>query len=197
MADEASEEKFTISPMDGKGRMIAPEILSVANQISRNALRYGERALGDPAVVSSLLEESAASVSCLLHRPNNGGPAIRSLRAYLFRAFVNRVNRVRRREALLLKRLSEPGNGNSELSSNPSLDFEILVDEILSSGDPVMRDMFRRRSQGYSWKEIGSVYGISAHAAEARFSQSLRRIRRRIEASRQRPGERILRSGDR
>jgi len=197
MADEASEEKFTISPMDGKGRIIAPEILSVANEISRDALRYGERALGDPAVVSSLFEESAAAVSRILNRPNNGVPAIRSLSAYLFRTFVNRVNRVRRRETLLLKRLSEPGNGKSELSSNHSLDFEILVDEILSSGDPVMRDMFRRRSQGFSWKEIGSLYGISAHAAESRFSQSLRRIRRRIEASRQRSGGRILPAGDR
>ena len=197
MADETSEEKFTISPMDGKGRIIAPEILSVANEISRDALRYGERALGDPAVVSSLFEESAAAVSRILHRPNNGAPAIRSLSAYLFRTFVNRVNRVRRRETLLLKRLSEPGNGKSELSSNHSLDFEILVDEILSSGDPVMREMFRRRSQGFSWKEIGSLYGISAHAAESRFSQSLRRIRRRIEASRQRSGGRILPAGDR
>jgi len=178
--------------MDGKGRIIAPEILSVASEISRNALRYGERALGDPAVVSSLLEESAASVSRILHRPNNGVPAIRSLSAYLFRTFVNRVNRVRRREALLLQRLSELEDRKSELGSNHSLDFEILVNEVLSSGDPVMRDMFRHRSQGFSWKEIGSVYGISAHAAESRFSQSLRRIRRRIEASRLSSGEKIL-----
>ena len=47
------------------------------------------------------------------------------------------------------------------------LESQILVSEFLTRCDPVTRDMFYRRSQGFSWKEIGKVYGISAHAAES------------------------------
>lgn len=186
MADESVEGKFTISPIDWRGRSIAPEVLSVANQIRKNALRYGERALGDPAVAASLFEESAAAVSRLFARQQDGKPAIRNLSAYLFSAFVRRVNRVKQRENLLAARLSQRFGVTSESNANQSVELEILIDEILARGDPAMRDMFRRRSQGFSWKEIGRAYGVSAHAAESRFSQSLRRLRKRLQGNRQR-----------
>ena len=190
MADESLREKFTISPTDGRGRVIAPVVLSVANEIRENALRYGERALGDPAVAASLFEESAAAVSRLFARPTDRKPAIRNLSAYLFSAFIRRVNRVRQRETLLRTRLSQQFRGRSESNSNQSLELEILIDEILARGDPVMRDMFRRRSQGFSWKEIGRAYGISAHAAESRFSQALQRLKKRLQAHREHRGTR-------
>ena len=50
----------------------------------------------------------------------------------------------------------------------------------LSCCDPITRDMFIRRNQGFSWKEIGEVYSISAHAAESRFGQALQRVRRKL-----------------
>src|SRR5690349_20846752 len=171
MKDECSKGKLTISPMDWRGRTIAPEVLSVANQIRRNALRYAEQALHDPAVAASLFEESAAAVSRLFVREREGKPPIRDLRAYLYRAFIRRVNRVRRRETLLMERLSQQFGTNNDFDSNQSPDLEILIGEILSRGDAVTREMFYRRVQGYSWKEIGRAYGISAHAAESRFSQ--------------------------
>ena len=180
MADESLQGKFTISPMDWRGRTIAPEVLSVANQIRKNALRYAEQALGDPAVAASLFEESAATVSRLFVQQREGKSAIRNLSAYLFRAFIRRVNRVKRRETLLMERLSQEFERSGEFISSRNLELKILIDEILSRGDPTTRDMFYRRVEGYSWKEIGRVYGISAHAAESRFSQALRRLRNRL-----------------
>jgi DNA-directed RNA polymerase specialized sigma24 family protein len=190
MADKSLEEKFTISPMDSRGRTIAPEVLSVATEIRKNALRYGEKALGDPAVAASLFEESAAAVSRLFARQTTGKPEIRNLSGYLFRAFVRRVNRVRQRETLLIARLSQQFAGKREFNSNQAPELEILIDEILARGDAVMRDMFRRRTQGFSWKEIGRAYGISAHAAESRFSQSLQRLRKRLQPNRHQRGGR-------
>jgi len=61
------------------------------------------------------------------------------------------------------------------------LERKILVDELLTRGDPVARDMFYRRTQEFSWHEIGLSYGISGHAAESRFSQALRKIRERLD----------------
>lgn len=190
MTDDSVEGKSTISPIDGRGRPIAPEVLSVANQIRKNALRYGEKSVGDPAVAASLFEEAAAAVSRLFVRQVEGKPGIRNLSAYLFRAFVRRVNRVRHRENLLIARLSQDGTGRNLPNPNSSLEFEILIDEIMARGDAVMRDMFRRRTQGYSWKEIGRAYGISAHAAESRFSQALQRLKKRLHTSRQQRGVR-------
>jgi DNA-directed RNA polymerase specialized sigma24 family protein len=40
--------------------------------------------------------------------------------------------------------------------------------------------MFYRRIEGFSWKEIAVPYGISAHAARSRFSQTLSRIAVRL-----------------
>jgi DNA-directed RNA polymerase specialized sigma24 family protein len=190
MADKSVEAKFTISPVDAHGRSIPPEILSVANQIRNNALRYGEKALGDPAVAASLFEESAAAVARLYVRNGQGTSNIRNVAAYLFRAYVRRVSQVRKRESLLIARLSQASIGQHAQSSMCDPDFEILIDEIMARGDAVMRDMFRRRTQGYAWKEIGRAYGISAHAAESRYSQALRRLKKRLQSNRQQRGMR-------
>ena len=40
--------------------------------------------------------------------------------------------------------------------------------------------MFYRRTQGFSWKEIGTSYGMSAHAAESSFGKAIRRIARKL-----------------
>jgi DNA-directed RNA polymerase specialized sigma24 family protein len=181
MAVESSEWKVRISSIDGRGRVIAPEVLSVAQEISARALRYAEKLLGDPAIALSVFEESAATVSRVLsaqQRNNNGN--IRNLHAYLFRAFIRRVNRLRRRELVFGE---HPTNLVSKLAgSNLSgeLELKLLVDELLTRCDTVTREMFYRRTEGFSWREIGNTYGISAHAAESRFSQALRRLRKKL-----------------
>ena len=139
MADEFLTAKFTMSPMDGRGRRIAPEVLSVANEIRKSALGYAEKKIGDPAVAASLFEEAAAMVSRLLARQTGGKPTIRNLHAYLFTAFVRRVNRVRRREALLATRIAQQFHATEKANSTQTAELEILIDEILSRGDPVMR----------------------------------------------------------
>jgi DNA-directed RNA polymerase specialized sigma24 family protein len=67
------------------------------------------------------------------------------------------------------------GSSNST-APQADLELKILVDELLTRCDAVTREMFYRRTEGFSWKEIGSSYGISDTAAKARFSQALRRI---------------------
>jgi DNA-directed RNA polymerase specialized sigma24 family protein len=180
MADESVKEKSRINSLDSQGRSIAPEVMTVANEISGKALHYGEKAVADPALALSLLEESAAAVSRVLAQNRNGNHKVKDLRAYLFRAFVRRINRERRREVLLREHL--PIKFHDSIGSNVAekLEFEILVNEILTRSDTVTRDMFYRRSEGYSWKEIGRAYGISAHSAESRFSHALSKLRKHL-----------------
>ena len=171
-----SEAGFRISPIDPLGRTIEPAVLNAAEEIGQRAVRYAERLVGDPALATNLLEESAAAVSRVL-RSQQGHNNIHDLRAYLFRAFIRRVNRLSRRQLAVADRTPTPSRSSSV---SGDLESQILVGELLTRCDPVTRDMFCRRSQGFSWKEIGKVYGISAHAAESRFSQTLQKVRRRL-----------------
>jgi DNA-directed RNA polymerase specialized sigma24 family protein len=173
-----SEVGFRISPIDRLGRTIDPAVLDAAEKIGQRAIAFAEKLVVDPAVATNLLEESAAAVSRVLRtkRSQNGAP-IRDLQAYLFRAFIRRINKISSRTPIL-------GNPDrAKVMDFPvSEDFElrILVDEFLMRCDSVTRDMFYRRIQGFSWREISKVYGISAHAAESRFSQALQRVRKQL-----------------
>jgi len=73
-------------------------------------------------------------------------------------------------------------SAGSHNSTDPEaeLELKILVDELLTRCDPVTRDMFYRRIQGFSWKEIGLSYSISGHAAESRFNQALHKVGARL-----------------
>jgi DNA-directed RNA polymerase specialized sigma24 family protein len=176
-----SQPNPLLHSVDRSGRPIHPDVLSIAESIALRALQFAEGLLKDPALATTLLEESAASVSRVVRqRAQLGKPPITNLEAYLFRAFIRRVNLARRKEiavssAITLANASPDGAGYSD-----KLELRILVDEFVTRCDPVTRDMFYRRVQGFSWKEIGRAYDISAHAAEARFSQQLKKIRRRL-----------------
>ncbi len=170
--------RFRVSPVDRLGRSISPLVLDAAEEIGRRAMEHAERLLIDPAVAAGLLEEAAATVSRAIESkrrfPQN---EVRDLPSYLFRAFLRRVNRTKRRQLTQEDAVRALASGSDKLT-NPQADLElkILVDELLTRCDPVTRDMFYRRIQGFSWKEIAVSYDISDRAAKSRFSQALRRL---------------------
>jgi DNA-directed RNA polymerase specialized sigma24 family protein len=179
MAGESkSGNRFQVSPVDRFGRAIDPIVLDAAAQIGPRAIAHAQELLIDPAVAANLLEECASAVSRVLQkpRPETDHP-IRDLQAYLFRAFIRRVNKTKRR----MPALGNPGKSSgAEFQAEQNFEAKILVDELLTRCDPITRDMFIRRNQGFSWKEIGEVHSISAHAAESRFSQALQRVRKKL-----------------
>jgi DNA-directed RNA polymerase specialized sigma24 family protein len=173
---------FRISPVDRLGRTISSLVLDAAEAIARRAIEHAEKLLIDPAVAATLLEESAATVSRAINSKSHcTQDEVRDLPSYLFRAFIRRVNRAKRRQFFqedAVRMLSSDSDKSTDAYEH--LELKILVDELLASSDAVTRDMFYRRAQGFSWKEIGFAYGVSGHAAESRFSQALRRIGARL-----------------
>jgi len=173
---------FRISPVDRLGRSISPLVLDAAERIARRAIRHAEHLLIDPAVAATLMEEAAAAVSLAIDRKRHvGQQRIRDLRAYLFRAFLRRVNRAKKRQ-LMVENAVRLLSASSSNSTDPlaELELKIFIDEFLTDGDSVARDMFYRRTQDFSWRDIGSSYGISGHAAESRFSQAIHRLAKRL-----------------
>ena len=173
-----SDRSFRISPVDRLGRKISPAVLNAAEAIGRRAIQHAEKLLVDPAVAASLLEQAAATVSRAIEaRRRCSKNDVLDLQSYLFRAFIRRIDRIKKQQ-LVLDSAVDAHFVDTRNSTDPrtKLELKILVDELLTRCDPVTRDMFYRRIRGFSWKEIGLSYGISAHAAASRFSLALRRI---------------------
>jgi len=58
MAHQSLDGRFRISPVDCRGRAIAPAVLSAAYEISGRALSRAEKVLNDPAVSLSVMERN-------------------------------------------------------------------------------------------------------------------------------------------
>lgn len=158
-------------------------MLEAAEAIYSRALDHGVKLLGDPAVVTTALEEVAANVSRVIETKDPPGDPlpIRDLRLYLFRAFLRQVDRLKRKELAIVS-LTNVAQVADPPWANPFEQFEnkLLLDECLATCDSVTQDMASRRMGGFTWEEIGRAYELSAHAAEARFSHALRRARKRL-----------------
>jgi DNA-directed RNA polymerase specialized sigma24 family protein len=169
---------FSVSPVDRLGRTISPVVLDAAEEIRRRAIEHAEKLRIDPAVAAGLLEEAAATVSrALASKKNCTQSNVRDLPSYLFRAFIRRVDKIKKRQLPQVEPAPVATLGlDNSTDQQADVEMKILVDELLTRCDAVTREMFYRRIQGFSWEEIGRSYGISDHAARSRFSQALRRI---------------------
>jgi RNA polymerase sigma factor (sigma-70 family) len=168
------QDRFRVGFTDHRGRPIEPPVRAAAEVIGPRAIQYACRFIGDPALAANLLEEAAATVSRVMRRKRD---PIVALESYLFRAFIRLVSRAKRSDSAFLTPKAWP---RSESDTGTDIESRILVGELLARCDPAVRDMFIRRIQGFSWKEIAKDYGISAHAAESRFSQALQRVRKKL-----------------
>src|SRR5260370_41901457 len=170
------ERNFRLNPVDRLGRTMSPAVHEAAEEIAHRAILHSEKLHIDPAVAASLLEEAAARVSRAVDRKRDSNEQpVRDLRAYLFRALLRLIKKAVKRQFLVadaIRTLSVTSHNSTDPLAQ--LEQKIIVDELLTRGDPVARDMFDRRTQECSLDEIGLSYGISGDAAEARFRDALR-----------------------
>jgi DNA-directed RNA polymerase specialized sigma24 family protein len=183
MAAEGSRSFFRLNAVDRHGRRIDPVVLAAAEEVYPRAFAHGLRLLGDPAVVTDLLEEVAADVSQTIKTKDPPGDLepIRNLPGYIFTTFKRRVNTLKHKELMMLEAAAAV-NASKPAWTDPSrqLELKILLDEFLAQFDSIIQDMLCRYLVGFSWKEIGEVHGLSAHAAETRFSHAVQQARERL-----------------
>ena len=183
MAAKGSRSLVRLNAVDGRGRTIEPAVLAAAERIYPRVLRHGLKLLGDPALVTDALEEVAAAVSRMFRAkcPVDNATRVHDLHLYIFRGFLRHVNRLKCREVEVIS-LGEVADLSMLPRVDPTRQIEtkILLDECLARCDFLAQDMAWRRSIGFSWEEIGEIHGLSAHAAEARFSYSLRKAKERL-----------------
>ena len=170
---------FLLSSVDRLGRAIDPLVLAVAYEVGPRAVAYAERLLGDGALALDLLEEAAAAVSEAVKRKRSdeSGP-VRDLAAYLFRTYLRKVSLVRGRQSRLDQSLRDKAPRRPAAKELAQAEISLLFDEVMATYDKVTRQIVYRRLEGFSWKEIATEYGLSTHAAEARYSRALAQARK-------------------
>jgi DNA-directed RNA polymerase specialized sigma24 family protein len=172
---------FWLNEVDRFGRQIAPAVLSVAKEIGPRAVSYAEKLLADPALALTFFEQAAATVSEVLEaKKSAGAPTVRNLAAYLFRTFIRMVSAARRKDALLHESLRAYAGPETSRDEAARTETAVLVDEVMASYGKVAREIVFRRLEGFSWKEIGKEFSISANAAELRFNKSLEQARKTL-----------------
>jgi RNA polymerase sigma factor (sigma-70 family) len=175
-----------LNAVDRLGRKIDPTVLSMASEIGPRALSYAQKRIGDPAAALNYLEEAAASVSAAIEQKRlSGKPEVRNVAAYLFRAFVRMVDDARRREAVFERSIEEHGQAQMGVMAHERIETAILLNEVMAICDRASREVVVLRLEGFSWDEIGKHLDISTHAAEARFSKALDRVRKTLKIPRQ------------
>ncbi len=175
---------FLLNSVDHLGRPIDPSVLSVAREIGPGAVRYAEKLLGDPALAINLFEETAATVSKVRReKAASGKPDVTDVRGYLFLAFMRRVRRQKRMEAVLHDPTSLTLARQAQYADVQDVERSLFLTEALASCDRVTQNVVLRRLEGYSWKEIERRCGVSCAAARKRFSSTIQRLRKAYQRS--------------
>ncbi len=108
------------------------------------------------------------------------GSEVRDLAAYLFRTYMRLVSQAKRKDTILQESLDVEAEDLISQGDLARAEASLLLDEIMAVCDRLTREVAFRRLEGLSWKEIGERYGLSGHAAEARYSKALDRARKRL-----------------
>ena len=169
---------FLLNSVDCLGREIDPAVLSVAQEIGPSAVRYAEKLLGDPALAITLFEEAAATVSqTRREKAARGKPDVKDIRGYLFLAYVRRVRKERRMESVPNDPKTLDLARRAPYTEMQDVERNLIVAEALATCDTVTQNIVLRRLEGFSWKEIELLCGVSGHAARQRFSATVHRLR--------------------
>src|SRR6202521_1151919 len=176
---------FLLNSVDRLGRTMDPSILSVAQEIGPGAVRYAEKILGDPALAISLFEETAATVSkTRREKAASGKPDVTDIRGYLFLAYMRRVRRQKRMEAVLKAPTSVSLERQDHFADVQDMEQTLFLAEALASCDKRTQNIVLRRLEGYSWKEVERRCGVSSGAARERFSSTVQRLPKALQKSR-------------
>ena len=99
------------------------------------------------------------------------------MRGYLFLAFMRRVRKEKRAEAVLNDPKDNYRLPRARFGDMQDMERSLFLAEALATCDRVTQNIILLRLEGYSWKEIERRCGVSSDAARKRFSSTVQRLR--------------------
>jgi RNA polymerase sigma factor (sigma-70 family) len=146
----------------------------------------------DPKSIATARWEEALS-STLRTMSKLKGTKISDLDSYLFAIFLHRLNRYlaqERKRQQIVEFLSGSDDlasleGAKDTSWMEKIESRIALQQALARTDRCFRAMAWYYSQDFSWKEIGTLFGLRKEQARQRFEYGIRKLRKWL----QRPPE--------
>lgn len=140
------------------------------------------------AVASDVWETTLQSVGRTMVRSNGKGIQIRDLDAYLFGVFIHRFNRAlrkerRRREMFWYFPSTRDLEGLRQAHDSRAareIEQSVQAKEAVQSLDEWQAKVWIARKYGYSYREIGSLFGMSEVQVKLRFRYALARLREKL-----------------
>src|SRR5581483_7882578 len=139
-------------------------------------------------IASDVWESTLQSIGKTIVRSNGRGVQIRDADAYLFGIFIHRFNRALRKERRRREMFRYlPSGRDLEVlrqahDSRPAREIEqsVQAKEAVQSLDEWQGKVSIARKYGYSYREIGSFFGMSEAQVKLRFRYALARLREKF-----------------
>jgi len=140
------------------------------------------------ALASDVWESALESVGKTVVRSNGRGVPIRDLDAYLFGVFIHRFNRALRKERRRREMFQHfPSTQDLEAlrqahdsKAARKIEQSVQVKEAIQSMDEWTRKAWIARKYGYSWYEIGSLFGMTDAQAKLKFRYAIAKLREKL-----------------
>jgi RNA polymerase sigma-70 factor (ECF subfamily) len=157
------------------------ELDTLYDRFGESLYRFLLVKLGSPEDARDVLQETF----CRLARYTIRWPFVRDPKAFVFKAARNEANRFLRRWRLgPAREISNPGWLEGVLAAYeiPNPEIGILLQTMMDHLSAEQREVLSMKVfDGLTFKEIGSVCGISANTAASRYRYAVARLRSAVE----------------
>jgi len=165
---------------DSDGKPFDRLLIDATMSLWPQMITYTKRRLGDSGAALGVAWKVVRAASKFIG--NGRRNAVKDIPNYLFSAFIHEVN------GLATQDLAVGQSDEEELQDRAvdhNLESQILVrleaQKILRSLEDHERNLIVMKiDQGYSWKEIGQLLGVSHKSARVQYCQTLQAIRKRF-----------------
>ncbi len=179
------------SPTDNEARLLeaSRRLWSSALGFVKNRLSHSPGLESDAkSLTTEIWEETLSSVLRTMEKL--GHAKISDLDSYVFAIFSNRLDRHlakerKRRRIIELVPTDDLAEleGAHDFSWVERIESGVLLQQALAGTDEFFRACAWRRCQGYSWAEIGQVFGLTEEQARKRFEYGVQKLRKLLRQS--------------
>ena len=157
--------------------------MDVVQLVWPRVLYLTERELMDTALAAEILDKAVCVVSHIIYRKGSQ-ERILNPESYLYWVAARILYRTVERNKMIeviddLEPLALPKKGRYRDSLTGDRK-KLLIKQIMRYMDTRTRRMYLLRVKGYSWAEIGELFGITANNAAVQFNAGVQRARQRI-----------------
>ena len=183
-----ARHRFWIYDKDRKGRPLDKKILKAAEKIAPTLTRYRHQELDSESTSNEMLQSAveAASEATRRNRIENPPGYLTSIYKHVVDKFLDHHNRVVPVDDEFLEDLANSRNTDS---FEDTIHTHLVLEKLMHSMDPEMRDVCEWRLQGRSVNQIAKTLGVSPNSLSVRYSRAVKKAVREVLEGNRRPAK--------